>query len=102
MSMDLRNIRNMLRDWSPTSSPEQIQNFIDSTLHQDFINEVVVRIEQMRSTYDEGVVNKYHETRGGINALEQVLDIFETMRDNKEDDLRRKPLTEDAKDEKVL
>ncbi len=100
--MDLRKVRDMLKDYSPMSSPEQIQSFIESSIHQDFINELVVRIERMRETYDEGVVNKYHETRGGITALEQALDIFVHMRDNKEMDLTRKPLTEDANHEEIL
>jgi hypothetical protein len=100
--MDLRKIRELLRDYSPVSSPEQIQGFIESSVHQDFINELIVRIERMREAYDDGAVNKYHETRGGIAALEQTVDIFVHMRDNKMEDLTRKPLNEDAKDEEIL
>lgn len=100
--MDLRRVKDMLKDYSPVSSPEQIQGFIESSVHQDFINELIVRIERMREAYDDGVVNKYHETRGGIAALEQTIDIFVHMRDNKEEDLKRKPLTEDANHEEIL
>ena len=77
-----------VRNYKPESGPGVISNFIGSTLHMDYMNETVARIEDMRSWNEECKSNEYLETRGGIKAMRLMLAIFESLLHNKESDTR--------------
>lgn len=74
-----QDILKQVREYRPTSNPSTIEGFIGSTLHLDFQNEIVARIEQMRDWNEECKSNEYLETRGGIKAMRLVMDIFDDL-----------------------
>ena len=69
----------LVRDYRPDSNPSTVEEFISSGLHQDFQNELLARIEQMRDFNEECKSNEYLETRGGIKALRLTMDIFHNI-----------------------
>ena len=82
---------NMLKekamDYTPRSTPGQLNEFMTTIMHQDFLNEIDLRIEQMRDYYEDCNKAEYLETRGGIKLLRMVRDIFSNLHDNAESDL---------------
>lgn len=89
-----------IRSIRPETNPETFKEFITGKIHEDYQNEVVIRIEQLRDFYEDCPNNQYLETRGGIKALRLVLDIFEVMLRNRIADLESE--TKERKDEKVI
>jgi hypothetical protein len=83
----------LVRNYKPESSVGDLELFIGGTIHRDFVNELMARIEQMRDFNEECKSNEYLETRGGIKALRMTLDIFETLAINKQADLQDEQLT---------
>ena len=82
------------RDYKPRTPPGVMEQFIDGSIHTDFLNEIKVRIEGMRDFNEECSSKEYLETRGGIKALRLVsgifVDLFENVkRDNKPKEEKR-------------
>jgi hypothetical protein len=83
MERELKNLPlNPVRDYTPISSPGAIGSFIESTIYTDFINELALRIEQLRDYNEVCDSKKYLETRGAIAALRLVGDIFQDLMQN--------------------
>lgn len=83
MERELKNLPlNPVRDYTPISSPGTIGSFIESTIYTDFINELALRIEQLRDYNEVCDSKKYLETRGAIAALRLVGDIFQDLMQN--------------------
>lgn len=78
------------RDYSPMSTPAQIKEFMSTVVYQDFINELNVRIEQMRDYYEDCNKAEYLETRGGIKLIRLMKEVFLNLHDNAEADLEFK------------
>ena len=70
------------RDYIPKASPNNIEDFMESTLYQDFLSEIMVRIEAMRDLNEECDSKMYLETRGGIKALRLISGIFTDLLNN--------------------
>lgn len=92
---DISNTLKQARDYNPKSNPVTIRNFISSTLHTDFLNELAVRIESMRDFNEECPSNMYLETRGGIKALRLAAEIFTDLLNNAESDLAQPEQSEE-------
>lgn len=73
-----------IRDYTPNTPPSTIKDFIDGSLHNDFIKELSIRIESMRDYNEECDSKSYLETRGGIKALRLVSGIFLDLLNNAE------------------
>jgi len=80
--MKLDDIINRHRDYIPESNSKTISDFMEGTLHSDFLNELSVRIEDMRDFNEECDSKNYLETRGGIKALRLVAGIFNDLYNN--------------------
>lgn len=80
--MKLEDIKWQTRDYKPTTSPGVLQEFLNGSIHLDFLNELAIRIEDMRDFYEECDSKNYLETRGGIKALRLVADIFHNLYSN--------------------
>lgn len=78
----------------PQSSLADLKAFIDSSIHWDFRNEIIAKIEQMRDHMEGSNKNDSLETKGGIKALRQIMIVFEYMILMKESDLTRKEFEE--------
>ena len=72
------------------SNAHTLEQFVTGSLHNDYQNEIFARIEQMRDYNENNESKQYLETRGGIKALRESLEIFVLMLANKQDDNRRK------------
>lgn len=77
-----------VRNYKPQSNVNSIREFIGGSVHIDFSNEIIARIEDMRNFNEECKSNEYLETRGGIKALRLTLNIFQDLVSNRESDLR--------------
>lgn len=70
------------RDYIPTTPPGVLKEFLEGKIHNDFLNELAVRIEQMRDLNESCDSKAYLETRGGIKAMRLVSDIFQDLYKN--------------------
>jgi len=82
------------------SNPETLKDFMIGSIHEDYQNEVVSRIENLRDFYEECPNNQYLETRGGIKAFRFALVIFEDILRRKVADLESE--NKERKDEKII
>lgn len=78
----LESILSPKRDYTPKSSVESIENFLKSTIYGDFLEELKLRIEDMRDYYEDCPEEKYIETKGGLKALRLVSGIFTDLHNN--------------------
>lgn len=73
------------------SSPEEIRNFLKSSIYSDFINELEIRIEMLTALQDDFELKytgrAYDMFRGGKFNLLQMKEIFPEMLENKLNDL---------------
>ena len=77
--MKLDDILSPNRNFEIKSSRISLENFLDSTLYQDFLTEIASRIEQMRDFNEECDSKQYLETRGAIKSMRIVAGIFEDL-----------------------
>jgi hypothetical protein len=85
--MDLKSfVLEQNRDYSPKSSTATLSGFLESSIHDDFLNEISLRIEQMRDFNEDCDSKKYLETRGAIKVLRLVADIFKDLHNNSMED----------------
>jgi len=84
----LESILAPIRDYTPKSSPGSIESFMESTLYEDFLQELKVRIENLRDFYEECPKDKYLETRGALAMLRVVGGIFTDLLNNSEEALK--------------
>lgn len=75
------------------SSVEEFNAFINSSVHQDFLAELNVRIEYLTGLVVDldlaATGRDYDMFRGGIKNLREMREIFTQLRDNKSDDMSR-------------
>jgi len=76
-----------VKNYKPITGPGVIEEFLSGTIHSDFENELLARIEQMRDFYEECGSKEYLETRGGIKALRLTMTIFHDLLANRLKDL---------------
>jgi hypothetical protein len=65
----------------PKTSPEGIRRFMEGNLHQDFLAELTVRIEERRDALEEaeeklqdGITHEM--TRGSVITIRELKDVF--------------------------
>ena len=63
-------------DYSPKSSISTLEDFLQSSVYRDFLEEMTVRIEDMKQSYEMGDSKKYLETRGALAAMRLTAGIF--------------------------
>lgn len=73
-------------DYSPKSSISSLEDFLESSIYRDFLEEMTVRIEDMKQSYEIGDSKKYLETRGALAAMRLVSGIFEDLYENAKSD----------------
>jgi hypothetical protein len=78
----VRKVIEQERDFTVRTPPTTIEEFMTGSIHQDFLNELALRIEQMRDFYENCDSKGYLETRGGIRALRLVSGIFHDLHQN--------------------
>lgn len=83
----LKSIFDQIRDYTPVTPPEVLEEFLSSSIHTDFINELAIRIEQMRDYNEICGSKEYLETRGGIKVLRLISEIFNDMAHNSRTDM---------------
>lgn len=77
------------RDYSPKTPSHMLKEFLEGTIHEDFLRELNLRIEDMRDVYEECDSKAYLETRGGLKAMRMVAGIFHDLYGNSIDDSRK-------------
>ena len=82
----LESIISPNRDYTPRTNTHTLKEFLESTIYQDFLSEVAVRIESMRDFNEECNSKEYLETRGGIKALRLTAGIFTDLYENSKSD----------------
>jgi len=81
-------IREEGRDYIPVTSPGAIEQFLTGSLHQDFTNEINLRIEDFRDLLESPekvLTNKGLSTdaiRGGLKCAREMLLIFNDLLNN--------------------
>jgi hypothetical protein len=70
------------RDYTPKSNPSHFEEFFKTTIYQDFLQELSIRIEDMRDFYETCARDQYLETRGGIKAVRMVAGVFQDLYEN--------------------
>ena len=78
----------MAEDYKPKSSVHELERFIESTVYTDFINEIDVRIEDLRDVLESADNKLVHSAQGAIKLAREFKDIFECIVENKKADLR--------------
>ncbi len=73
-------------DYSPKSTVQSLEDFLGSSIYRDFLEEMSVRIEDMRQSYEIGDSKKYLETRGALAAMRILTGIFEDLYENAKSD----------------
>ena len=73
-------------DYSPKSTVQSLEDFLESSIYRDFLEEIGVRIEDMRQSYEIGDSKKYLETRGALAAMRILTGIFEDLYENAKSD----------------
>lgn len=76
-----------VKDYKPSANIGTYEEFIGGNLHMDFRNEVLARIEDMRDFNEFNESKQYLETRGGMRALRDIMNVFETLLENRKADL---------------
>jgi len=78
-------------DLEVMSSPSEIKQFISSSLYQDFINELDIRLEMLTTLLDDfdlqATGRAYDMYRGGKLNILQMKELFPDMLENKINDL---------------
>lgn len=74
-------------DYSPKSSISSLEDFLQGSIYRDFLEEMTVRIEDMKQSYEMGDSKKYLETRGALAAMRLICGIFEDLYENAKSDL---------------
>ena len=92
----LQEIISPLRDYSPKTSPGELKAFMEGSIHEDFLNELAIRIEAMRDFNEECNSKEYLETRGAIKSLRLIAGIFTDLYENAKNDNTN---TEEEQDE---
>jgi len=87
--MKLEDIMSPNRDFSPRTPSNVFKDFIDGSIHEDFLKEIHIRIESLRDFNEECESKQYLETRGGIKALRLVAGIFHDLYNNSLTDAKR-------------
>jgi len=72
---------------SPRSTTQALEDFLESSVYRDFLEEMTVRIEDMKQFYETCDSKKYLETRGAIAAMRLVAGIFEDLYENAKSNL---------------
>ncbi len=99
--MNAEELLDQIKQANPEATVEVLQGFIVSTLYQDYKNEIIARIEQMRDFNESCTSKEYLETRGGIKALRLVMTIFDDILVNRTADLESKQTEEKDYEEAV-
>jgi len=82
----LAKIINPTRDYSPKALPSQIEEFMKTHIYKDFLNEIDIRLQDMRDFLEVCPHDKYLETRGGIAAMRMVAGVFTDLLNNADED----------------
>ena len=80
--LDLGKIIEQQRDYSPHTPAGVLKEFMSGSIHEDFLQELAVRIESFRDLNEVCDSKQYLETRGGIKALRLVSGIFNDLYEN--------------------
>lgn len=82
------------------STVQELEGFIGTRVHKDFINEIIARIELLKDYYQDQNCdyNGVLETRGGIEALKATILIFEMLLENRKSDDKHPEEKYDEKD----
>jgi hypothetical protein len=86
----------MATDYKPKSAINSFKLFLESGVYEDFLNEVDVRIEDLRDFLEFGDGKKFHETRGAVAFARQVKDIFTSMLENRKADIEEEGRARDV------
>jgi hypothetical protein len=73
-------------DYSPKSTVQSLEDFLESSIYRDFLEELSVRIEDMKQSYEMGDSKKYLETRGALAAMRLMAGIFVDLYENAKSD----------------
>ena len=76
-----------MRDYKPVSGPGAFEEFMQGSIYKDFINEVDLRIEDMRDVLEEAETKVYHKTQGAIKLARQFREIFNDLCNNSRMDM---------------
>lgn len=72
------------------SSQQALENFIQSSIHTDFMNELSIREHMINTALDDTELQytgrQYDMFRGGKRMLNELRTIFEDLLENKKDD----------------
>lgn len=86
----LKSLTHTTVDYTPRATPSQYEDFLKGIIYTDFLEELKVRINDMKDYYETVDSKAYLETRGGLKALRLVAGIFEDLYENSKSDLSRK------------
>jgi len=78
------------RDYVPKASPVQFEEFMKTVMYNDFLEEIKIRIEEMRDFYETCPKDKYLETKGALALLRVIGGIFTDLQHNAESALEPK------------
>lgn len=88
--LDLNKVLEQHRDYEPVTPAGVLEEFLNGSIHEDFLQELAVRIEAMRDLNETCDSKQYLETRGGIKAMRLVSGIFQDLYENALSDAERR------------
>lgn len=82
-----------------TSSPEEIASFMKTSVYEDFLKEISIRVTMRRNELEDGELigtgRHYDLIRGGLKTLREMEDVFQTIMFASEADMRKESTLED-------
>ena len=75
------------KDYKARSSPGDLDQFLTSMIHKDFLGEIDCRINDMRDVLEVADSKSYIQTQGAIKFARMLKDVFNDMALNAKDDL---------------
>lgn len=79
-------------NYKPTSGEYEFEQFIKTTVYDDYLGEIDCRIEDLRSLLEVADGKKYLTVQGAIKSLRESREIFIDLIENRKNDLREEAL----------
>ncbi len=87
------------KDYRPKSSSIALKEFLESSIHTDFVCEMAARIEDLRDFLEVSDSKKYFAAQGAAAFARLVSNIFSDLLENKLSDLREEEFKREEKSE---
>lgn len=87
------------KDYKPKSSSLVLKEFLESSVHKDFLGELSARLEDLRDFLEVSDSKRYFAAQGAAAFARLVSNVFYDLLENKLSDLREEEVKREDKEE---